>query len=176
MMSTGSSGGSGRGSRRRRSSGTFPLNITSLIDMLTIILVFLLKSYNTSAVEITPSKGMRLPASTSETAPIEALKLNVSKEGIFVDEKLIVPLTNGSIDSSLLEKNDPKFIKTLYQALDEQAKKTQAIAKENETVQFDGKLVFQADQDLPYEVLKKVMYTASVAGYADFKFAVIKKE
>ncbi len=161
---------------RRSRSGTFTLQITSMIDMFTIILVFLLKSYSTSAIEVQPTKGLSLPFSTANVQPIEALKISVSKDGVFVDEKLIVPLSNGTIDTKLTEKNDSRFIRTLFEALDEQAKKTQAISKQNDSVQFDGKVIFQADQGLNYELLKKVMYTASLAGYADFKFAVISKE
>jgi biopolymer transport protein ExbD len=53
------------------------------------------------------------------------------------------------------------------------AKKTQEIAKQNESVKFEGKVVFQADQALNYALLKKVMYTAVLAGYSDFKLAVV---
>jgi len=144
-----------------------------MIDMFTIILVFLLKSYTTSAVNVSPQNGLRLPSSSAQTSPIEALKLSVSKEGIYVDEKLVVPLKSGVLEAKLTEKSDSRFIPKLFEALDAQAKRTQAIAKQNESVQFDGKVVFQADRELSYELLKKVMYTSALAGYADFKFAVV---
>ena len=156
-------------------SGTFNLQITSMIDMFTILLVFLLKSYNTSSVMVNPQSGLILPQSNAQVEPVEALKLSVSAQGIYVDEKLIVPLVNGQIDKKLTDPNDGKFIKTLFQELNQQAQKTKDIASKNESVAFDGRVIFQADRDLPYDVLKKVMYTASLAGYADFKFAVVGK-
>ena len=56
-----------------------------------------------------------------------------------------------------------------------QAKKTRDIASLNDTVEFDGKILMQADRDLPYAILQKVMYTSMLAGYADMKLAVVGK-
>jgi biopolymer transport protein ExbD len=161
---------------RENQSGTFGLQITSMIDMFTIILVFLLKSYTSSAVDITPSKGLSLPQSTAVGAPVEALKLAVSKEGIFVDDKAIVTFENGQLPKGSTDAGDAKFIKPLYEALSAQAQKSKGIAKQNETVTFDGKIIFQADQSLNYQLIRKVMYTATIAGYSDFKFAVVAHE
>ena len=49
----------------RSRNSTFGLQITTMIDMFTIILVFLLKSYASSAVTIDAQQGLRLPASSS---------------------------------------------------------------------------------------------------------------
>ncbi len=148
---------------------TFPLQITSMIDMFTIILVFLLKSYASSSVDITPSQTMRLPSSTSLQAPAEALKLMVSKDAIFVDDKEVM-----RVDGTVAQDKS-KLIKPLYDALTIQATKSKNIGTKNESAQFDGKVIMQADQTLNYQYLQKVMYTAALAGYTDFKFAVIAK-
>jgi hypothetical protein len=39
-----------------------------------------------------------------------------------------------------------------------------------------GNIVMQADKDLPFSVLKKVIYTAGVTDFVMFKLAVLKKE
>jgi biopolymer transport protein ExbD len=158
---------------RKNQDGTFALQITSMIDMFTIILVFLLKSYASSSVEIAVNQNVRLPSSTASGAPVEALKLIVSTKGIFVDDKLVAAVENGQVDKSVLDSKDEKFIRPLYDALKVQADKSKAIAKENTDVNFEGKVIFQADQGLDYRLLKKVMYTSSFAGYTDFKFAVV---
>jgi biopolymer transport protein ExbD len=157
---------------RRTQEGTFTLQITSMIDMFTILLVFLLKSYSTSSVTVQSSQTMRLPASTSVEQPVEALKLMVSETGIFVDDKLIVPIEKGVIAKNVLDSKDDKFITLLYQTLTNEAQKTKDISKKNESVAFDGKIIFQGDKALSYKLLQKVMYTSSLAGYTDFKFAV----
>lgn len=152
---------------------TFVLQLTSMVDMFTIMIVFLLKSYSTSAVHITPHDGLKLPNSTSYTDPVEALRLVVSMDGIYVDDEKVVVLEKGEVPKAELDANDSDFIRSLYEALDRQASKTKAIAEKNETIEFDGKVVMQADSKLNYALLKKVMYTSSLAGYADLKLATI---
>lgn len=160
----------------KRSPSTFKIQITSMVDMFVILLVFLLKSYSTSPVIITPSEGMTLPASTSTKDPVEALKLMVSKSGVFVEDKKIIDLTDGVVDVKDVDPSDTQFIRSLYTELDNQASKTRTIASKNETIEFDGKVLMQADRGLNYETLRKVMYTAMMAGYSDVKIAVLSKE
>ena len=103
---------------------------------------------------------------------VEALKLVVTKNGIFVDDKNIVNFENGALPKSVLDGGDERFIRPLYDALKAQADKTKNIAKQNETVNFEGKVIFQGDSALDYKLMRKVMYTSAFAGYTDFKFAV----
>ncbi len=160
----------------KRAPSTFKIQITSMVDMFVILLVFLLKSYSTSPVTINPSADLTLPASSSTKDPVDALKLVVSKNGIYVDDKKIVNINQGALDSKDVDATDTNFIRALYDALDAQATKSKDIAKQNETVEFDGKVVMQADRDLSYNLLRKVMYTSMMAGYADVKIAVMTKE
>src|SRR5580692_5607482 len=123
-------GGRALGALRKNQDGTFTLQITSMIDMFTIILVFLLKSYASSSVEIAVNQNVRLPSSTASQAPVEALKLIVSTQGIFVDDKQMAKIENGQLDKNSIDAKDEKFIRPLYDALKIQADKSKAIAKE----------------------------------------------
>ena len=67
------------------------------------------------------------------------------------------------------------FFCELFEELDKKAQQSKDISKINETVEFDGKILVQVDRDLPYSVVKKIMYTSMLAGYYDVKFAVISK-
>ncbi len=157
----------------KRLPSTFKIQITSMVDMFVILLVFLLKSYSTSPVNINPSDDLRLPASTSYTDPVDVVKMMVSSKGIFVEDQRVVEFENGTLRKADLDHNDPQFISALFKALDDQAKKTKDISDVNETVEFDGQILVQADRELPYKVLQKVMYTSMLAGYADVKLAVV---
>jgi len=154
---------------------TFFLQLTAMVDMFTILIVFLLKSFSTSAVHITPHDGLRLPYSSSYTNPVEALRLVISTKGIFVDNKKIVDLSEGKIDRGELDPRDPDFIRGLYEALDKQALKSKDISITNKEHKFTGTIIMQADAGLEYSLLKKVMYTSSLAGYADMKLATISE-
>jgi len=159
----------------KRSPSTFKIQITSMVDMFVILLVFLLKSYSTSPVQVNPSKNMTLPASTATKDPVDVLKLQVSKDGIHVEDQKIVSLNEkGEIDVKDVDASDTNFIRSLYTELDKQATKTRSIAKVNETLEFDGKVLMQADRGVPYALLRKVMYTSMMAGYADVKIAVLQ--
>lgn len=160
----------------KRSPSTFKVQVTSMVDMFVILLVFLLKSYSTSPVQLTPSDKMVLPASSSTKDPLDVLKLMVSKDAIFVEDKKVMDLKGGLVDVKDVDANDTQFLRTLYTELDVQAGKSRNIASKNEEVQFDGKVILQADRALPYELLKKVMYTSMMAGYSDVKIAVLSKD
>lgn len=160
----------------KRSESTFKIQITSMVDMFVILLVFLLKSYSTSPVNLTPGEGLQLPQSSSTKDPQDSLKLMVSKTGIFVENEKVVDLVDGEIDASFLDKKDPKFIRKLFEQLNVHAEKSKEIQKVNESFEFDGKVIVQADRALTYDLIKKVLYTSMLAGYADVKFAVATTE
>lgn len=159
----------------RRVTSNFKIQITSMVDMFVILLVFLLKSYTTSPITINASKDITLAESTSLQDPEDVIKLVVSQTGIFVENEKILDLAAGALNGTDIDKNDKSYLPGLFKALDTQAEKMKTIAKANETVEFDGKILVQADRDLPYDVLQKVMYTSMMAGYADVKLAVLAK-
>lgn len=159
----------------RRSASAFKIQITSMVDMFVILLVFLLKSYSTSPVNITPKDGLRIPESTSTTDPVDVVKLIVSEDGIFVEEKKVMELQAGRLPAGGADANDPSFLRALFEALDARAKLAKDISKVNDSFEFDGKVLMQADRNLPYDLLQKVMYTSMMAGYADVKLAVAQK-
>jgi len=75
-----------------------------------------------------------------------------------------------------LDGSDANYIPELFKHLDAAARKTQDIAKVNSTITFEGKILVQADKDLAYDMLRKVMHTSAVAGYSDVKFAVLSND
>lgn len=159
-----------------RSTSSFKIQITSMVDMFIILLVFLLKSYSTSPVNITPNKSLQLAQSTASTDPVDVLKMVISKSGLFVEDEKIADLKNNEFENAQLDVNDKEFIRPLFEALDKKAQQSKDIAKINSTIEFDGKVFMQVDRDLPYAVLKKIMYTSMLAGYYDVKFAVVSKD
>ena len=160
----------------KRTSPAFKIQITSMVDMFIIILVFLLKSFSTSPVNIVPNEGLRLPQSSTPTDPVDVLKLIVSKSAVFVEDSKVADLVNNEFDKSQLDASDSEFIRPLYDELDKKAQKSKDLSKINDTVEFEGKVLMQIDRDLTYSVIKKIMYTSMLAGYYDVKFAVVSKE
>jgi biopolymer transport protein ExbD len=71
--------------KTRRMGGDDELNITSMMDMMTIILVFLLKSVGASEVEVRTSDQLKLPYSTNKAPPLLTVSVVVQKDSILVD-------------------------------------------------------------------------------------------
>lgn len=154
-------------SRRKRFTLTkknpsFTLNITSMTDMFTILLVFLLQSFAAGEVQIDPIEGVRLPSSSTEKNPVDGVKISISPKALLIDQKKLASVENSSIEASAIDSKDSNFIKPLFDELSK-------INKDNEKLAKTGKVLFQADQELPYATLRKVLYTASMAGFPNIK-------
>ncbi len=166
-------------SRRRRyeppikKNSTFTLNITSMTDMFTILLVFLLQTYNTAEVNITPVEGMRLPTSASMSNATEAIKISLSGDALKIDQNKLADIKNSEFLPQDLEAKDTNFIKPLFAELDRIAKSPE----EKDKVHIkEGRILLQADRSLPYATLRKVMYTASMAGFPQLKLVTLVGE
>jgi biopolymer transport protein ExbD len=147
------------------------LNVTSMIDMFTILLVFLLKSYSVEYSNVLVSKDLRLPISTETRLPENILNLIVTTNEVIVDGNNILQLENGNINPKDLSE-DESVISPLYRALNNRK------MLQDESIQdfFKGKIILQADRLLEYDVLHKIIYTAGEAGYPKFKLLVLTND
>jgi biopolymer transport protein ExbD len=158
-----------RQARRRRNPEDVKLNITSMMDMFTIILVFLLKNFSTEGAIITPADNLTLPKSTVETRAKEALSVKISRNSIMIENTLVID-QNGY--KALLEQKD-FMIKPLYELLlkySEEGKKMAEISGQK----FSGEITIQGDTEIPYNVLTRVMYTCGQAGYPNMNLFVYR--
>lgn len=161
-------------SRRQRykpmikSQSTFFLNITSMTDMFTIMLVFLLQTYSTADLEIIPQKNVRLPSSNTSLNPIEGVRITLSEEALKIGEQTVASLKDRRFAASDTDAKDPNFLPGLFAELDKLAKQDQP----SEALK-QGRVLLQADARLPYETLRKVMYTASMAGFPQLKMVTM---
>jgi len=157
--------------KARRGSGEVKLNITSMMDMFTIILVFLLKSFSTQGQLVTPAHGLVLPTSTVERSTGEALAVKISRNRVVVEDRIVV--TEDRFQQLL--KQEDFMIRELYDVLSkfaEEGRKSAEMFKK----EFSGEITIQGDVEVPYKVLTRVMYTCGQAGYPVMNLIVYKKE
>lgn len=161
------------------------LNITSMMDMMTIILVFLLKSFGATEITVTPSENLKLPISSSDKNPGVAVNVIIAKNLILVDDKKIldVEVADDSRNPGQSTYQIPTSEKSgvdvpkLYSAFESAASKAESIAslaKDREDLAFKGKILFQIDKDIPFSLVRDVMYNAGIAKFSEFEFVVIK--
>jgi biopolymer transport protein ExbD len=69
-------------------------------------------------------------------------------------------------------------IPELYEVLYEKAEQAKALGERsnNPDLAFKGRILLQVDKEMPYSVLRSVMYTAGQAQFGEFKFVVYKQE
>jgi biopolymer transport protein ExbD len=173
------------------------LDITSMMDIFTIILVFLLKSYSTESIAVQPSDQLQLPMSSAVTMPEIAVKVTIANclktqhenpavgcHALVVDDKPIVDwledVTYGEDKKRTVAFPDAELKGQLIseladklEAAAERAKKMGELTGQ-EDLGFKGRVLLLADQSLPFEVVRQVMYTAGQAQYGEFRFVVRK--
>src|SRR5574342_939662 len=71
------------------------LNIVAMMDMMTIILVFLLKSYQASAINVNMSEQLTIPQSTTQRHPQENITVTLSTREVAVNERRVVHVQGG---------------------------------------------------------------------------------
>lgn len=147
--------------QQRRNKAAADVDITSLLDVLVILLVFLLKSYNASDLTLDLAKDITLPNSNTELLGNHAVIVQVNK-----DSKLFV---NNKELGAVIGNTDK--IPDLYTRLTEIKEEDNKLAKQHDLKEPKNiNLVF--DATLPYATVRKVMHTAALAGYPQFKFIV----
>ena len=172
--------------RRRKLNSDFELQLTSMMDMLIILIVFLLKSYSTNAISYATSDKIQLPTSKSQEIPSDAVNVVIEPEAIIVDGERILTFTNTEYAiADLYLGNGGRKILPLSDSLQRAKEKalltmSRAIIKDSNgkivPPTFKGELVIHADKAIRYEMLRKVMYTAGNLEYKVFKFITLKKE
>ena len=156
--------------RRGRSAGTVKLTLTSMVDMFTLIVVFLLKNYSAQGQMVTPAQGLLLPSSSVEKSAGEALSVKISEKTIMVENSIVV---DEPAYRALLAQKD-FMIEPLFKVLSEHSKSARQSAEILKT-EFSGRISIQGDVAIPYNVLTRVMYTCGQAGYPIMNLVVYRK-
>lgn len=160
-----------RRSANESGPGEGEMNLTALMDVLTIMLVFLIKNYSTSPV-VNLSENLKPPESSSTIDLKEAITVTVTQKEIQVGDKVILSLANGKIPPEALVKNEPLKIGALY---DELAKSVDFLkmVERRGGARFEGNLLVVGDRSIDYELLSSVLYTAGQAELANYRFVTI---
>ena len=181
----------GRRGRRKINKG-FELQLTSMMDALVIIVVFLLKSYNVSENSFSSPPGLELPNSSSQNTPNDSVQVIVTPESLTVEKERIADFVQGANSAASKEANyqlkptdldeGGRRIIPLYDALMKSREKTELLLAKSKArvdgkpIEFPGILAVQADKKVKYDTIRKIMYTAAAAGYKVFRFLALKKD
>ena len=160
--------------RKNRVSSEMALQITSMADIFTIILVFLLKSFAVSPVNISPPNGMMIPEAQAMPLNKDALKVEITQNGVQVESKPVAVLQNFRFaPGEILSNLSSQSINTV---LEKERKRQELISQSNVDVKMDSKILVIADKRVPYVTVKSVLASAALNGFTDFQLVVVQKE
>ena len=160
-------------SKKHGETGEVALQITSMADIFTILLVFLLKGLSSDALQITPSNGTHLPQGLNTAVLNEpALQIELSQDSITVEKEFVASLDHFRVGNKLVSKDG--MITALQDRLSKERERQKLIAQSNDTVKIDSRAIILSDQSIPFATMKPILRTLSASGYSDVKFAVVK--
>jgi biopolymer transport protein ExbD len=148
------------------------LNITAMMDLMTIILVFLIKSFSASSITVTASEDVRPPMSTSRATPKDTIAITVTSKSIMVGDKRKVELKDAVVNPGEMQGS---LILPLDAALKKEVEKLKKIAERNSAAPFNHEVSIIGDKRVPYNLLSSVLYTAGQNELENFRFIILQK-
>jgi len=134
--------------------------LTSLVDMMVILLVFLLKSFSVEGQLVTPAADLQLPHSSARGVVEPALSIEITTSGIHLAGQPVVDLVSVNGDSLLVTE--------LYAEL-------LGLAA---TVGPDGfptrPVTIQCDRRVDFRILKRVLFTCNQAELENLSLLVMR--
>ncbi|HEX4353387.1 MAG TPA: biopolymer transporter ExbD [Polyangiales bacterium] len=161
---------------RREQPEEVGLNIYPMMDMMTILLVFLIQSFASGAAEIVQSEELQIPISNAQVDAAEALGIVISQSEVVVEGKRVLSLRNGKVDPSLKQGGGNGWLITpLYNALKQHRDRLKVIAAKNPQRAFRGEVRLVADKRTPFRTLGEVIYSLGQAEFGALRFIVLKQ-
>lgn len=162
------------------------LSLTAMVDMFTVLVIFLLQNYNiTGAIIEIPSEVVLPPASQiKELKPSHVVvvtpksilfnnKKIASTDEIKEQEKWLIPklydTVKVAIEKKKIELEKKGYFKDLKEEIEDE--KGAPIARARNIYK---KITVEADKKIDFLTIKKVMYTVTEAGGAEINFAVVR--
>ncbi len=161
--------------RRRRTRQKFippKLMLTSMMDMFTIILIFLLFSFSENPETLKLDKDLDLPRSSAEAGYNKAIKIILSQKELRVDDEVMAEVRNRKIVGFSSDDQDLKT-SALYQRL--KTSRDEFVPGEGED-QKTPHVLFMCDKSYSFKTINQVIKTAGMAGYPNFQFAVLEEK
>ena len=158
------------------------LSLTAMVDMFTVLVIFLLQNYNTTGEVLFLPKEVQLPKAEKVKELKPAVVVTISNQMIFVDKNEVVAYEQ-------VKANPDWMIPALkaeverYILMNKEKAESKLNAKIQKVIQTEGqekvewnKVTVQADQGIEFQTIKKILYTVTEAGAGEINFAVMKEK
>jgi biopolymer transport protein ExbD len=154
------------------------LNITAMMDMMTIILVFLLKNLS-AAQQIPESTDLTIPNSVLTTeASQEGLPIMISKSHLVVDDNVVCPVPNDASHGveAKYKKSGPNDLEIV--PLENAAKvwrdRDRQVRAATGKDPNQSEAIVIADKATPYRLLVEVLFTLGASEISKYHLMVMQ--
>ena len=145
------------------------LNLTAMMDMFTIILVFLIKQYASAPENIPLSEVLQPPASVTSSEIQPAVTVIVSKTDITIDGEKVADVKNNQIVAPA-GKDPTEAINGRLQKIVQRLELLEE--RSNGAAQFDGMIMLVVDEETTYELLNSILLVAGRNKFSTYKMIV----
>jgi biopolymer transport protein ExbD len=143
------------------------LNVVPMVDMMTMLVIFLLQQFSATGEVLYMQKDVRLPEARHGQMIEPAPTVAISADQVVVTGQKVADVADLDRDAGYLN------IPALEERLREEKKRWDFIHQSDPGRKWDGLVNIQADQKVPFRIVKRVMYSCGVAGYFNLNFAAL---
>jgi biopolymer transport protein ExbD len=161
------------------------LGLTAMVDMFTILVVFLLQNYSATGEIIYIPKDVQLPKASQIKELKPAHVVSITDTDIILDKEVVATTKDIKAQTDWMIPKLRETLAAAFQRDDVEAKQGLAqgiknavpFGKDKKPVDENRrKITVQADKELDFLTVKKVMFTVTEAGAAEINFAVVQRE
>jgi biopolymer transport protein ExbD len=150
-----------------RKSVDHQIPLIPFIDFLIVLVIFLLMSFSASGELVAQQPTIKMP-DANNTQQIEISPIIAVDERVITLDGSRVADTQTQGQSAQVDRIEP-----LISGLEAEKRKWETI---HPSEPFAGQVIVQADRNIDFRVVKKVMFSAAAAGYGNVSFAVNQRE
>lgn len=162
--------------RKREEASENFLNIYPMMDMMTILLVFLIMQFAVTAADVVQTDQLQIPYSTAQQEAVENTAIMISRTAVTFEGKSLIPLKDGQIDASYKQGGGNGFLITpLFNGLERRREELERIAAFRKQ-KFPGEVRIVADKRTPFRTLSEIIYTCGQAQFAQMRFVVLRQD
>lgn len=147
--------------RARRRMLLAGLTLTSMVDMFSLLVIFLLQTFSTSPELVMVTKGVVLPAASSGREMLDSPVLAISINEVYLDQKFLGKTPDLLADPAPLMKKLAE-LRELWQ-------------RSHPNEKFNGVISLQADRNTPSTIVSMFMGLLPTQTYSTVQLAVISR-
>jgi biopolymer transport protein ExbD len=145
------------------------LIMTSMVDIFTFLLIFLLASFSDHVARFSIDGSVSLPKSAAKTDFKDNIRIVVSENTVWLGQDVIAKVKDGAVVG--LDVNKPQSSVLYHKLVQCRAKAEQSATNTKEK----NLILFLCDKRLSFNTINSIIKTAGLAGFPNFQFGVLKK-